>query len=215
MPKQTNQRHIVLDDYTFAISMVASGACFIKMLHKAKQQVDAMLSYYSKVYVVAVTVHPNQYTDTNERISKLMRIFRKSIANKASPFRFVRYGHAWFREAPNGDRAKHHYHLVLMLDGHKIRNPKRLLQDVLIPIGQKLGLSFYISNDDQAYMLTRKDRVKYDSCLYQLSYFSKVSGKGCRAPSSNDYSTSRLMLNIEQEWPGFRNESHIEEQIDL
>ena len=208
MSKITTKSYIVIDCYKFLISMVRQGAVFVKMLTKGKQQVDAMLSYHSKVFVLSITVHPEVYMDTNEKISQMMREVRTVIrpAKKtAARYQFKRFGYAWFREAPNGTQAKHHYHLMLMLDGHKIHKGWKFVPDVLEPIAGKYGLKLFYCEHSQSMMLNRKDHEVYSECLYMLSYFSKVSGKGCKAPASNNYSTSRLSVCDKQTWPGFKN----------
>ncbi len=214
MQRTTSEEHITLDEYTFSICMVPGGKCFIGMLRMAKQQLDAMLSHYSKVCVASMTVHPEVETSEaaitvnpevetskNDAMSKFMRRLSKVVQGK--PYNFERFAYAWFREAPSG--GKPHYHLVLMMNGHKIRNVTNLGKQVICPEAKRFGLQVFIPKGCQGDMLTRGDQTLYDDCLYQLSYFSKVVGKEYQAKNSNNYSTTRVKHNHNQVWAGFKD----------
>lgn len=60
---------------------------------------------------------------TNKRISSLIKSLRTHVQQYYS---MPQMGYLWVREQ---EKAKHqHYHIILMLDGDKIRHPAKLIK---------------------------------------------------------------------------------------
>jgi len=96
---------------------------------------------------------------------------------------------------------KQHYYLVLMLDGHKINYPSKVISLAKqIWEGRELGHIPTIKNP--YYMIEREDLDSYAKAFYRISYLAKVRGKGVgksgklKALKVNDYYASRINFKV-------------------
>lgn len=160
--------------------------CFIEILEKIKEQMDAMLSHHSRILVIRFDLH----TCTNSTNSHLLSNFIRKIRKKLkSHYRLTRVGYVWVREI---EKAKsQHYHLVLFLDANKVRFPNMvlgLIEDIWLGWEQ----SKPYTPKRCYYTVDRKTLANYEDAFYRLSYLAKERGKGYKASTANDYSTSRI-----------------------
>ncbi|MCK0106958.1 inovirus-type Gp2 protein [Marinobacter sp. S0848L] len=200
---------ITIDGLTFPINSMQNSGCCVQMLEACKGQLDAMLSYHNKVFVMYFGLHPQEYSPRNEVMSSFVRSIRKSLTcapnrkpQNAKSYKVQRLGYAWFREMETVH--KHHYHCALMVDGNKVRSTYRIAERVLIPTANRLNATAYIYQKPT--MVNRKQLELYKDCLFRISYGTKERGKGRRSPGANDYSTSRIKPNPDSNWTPFKSE---------
>jgi hypothetical protein len=97
-------------------------------------------------------------------------------------------GYIWVREQERSD--KQHYHLALLLDGDKIRHPKRLneqIKEMWLPLGHvPVTLNPYYNINKHNHNETRAEIIE------RVSYLAKIRGKRIRDKQTKDYQTSRL-----------------------
>tara|TARA_R110002049_G_C9172598_1_gene562116 strand:+ start:3196 stop:3720 length:525 start_codon:yes stop_codon:yes gene_type:complete len=163
--------------------------CFLEILERIKQQLDAMLSHHCKILVVRLDLHVECYRPDNEVMSKFIRKVRKKLC---AYYDFNRLGFIWVREQ---EKAKQqHYHLAFFMDANKVRYP-----DKCISICERIAKGwelFIFTPKNCYYLINRGDSKVYQDAFYRLSYLSKERGKGCKAKAANDYSASRIKMRL-------------------
>jgi len=161
--------------------------CRADILNSGIGQLLAMLSFHSRVLTIRVDLHMREYEASNIRISKFINKLRKWLA---CHYKMKRIGYLWVREQ---ERAKsQHYHLILYLDGNKIRYPSKI---------NKWIREYWIWHDQpkpptikNCYtMVHRDDKESLDESVYRMSYLAKKRGKGYGGPKTRDYSSSRII----------------------
>ena len=168
-----------------AINADADKLCWVEILVALHEQMSAMLSHHCKVLFVRFDLHLPSYTDTNKIMSDLMRKIKRWINQH---YQTKRVGHLWVREQ---ERAKQqHYHVILLIDGNKIRNPKRLLER--IEEMAFLRNLHYAGVKKPFIMIKRDDKQSFADAFYRGSYLAKQRGKGYQGRQCNNYSSSRI-----------------------
>jgi len=181
---------VEINESVFSIQGNSKQGCFLEILERIKQQLDAMLSHHCKILVVRMDLHVKGYSPENEIISKFIRKARKKLS---AYYGFKRFGFIWVREQ---EKAKQqHYHLAFFLDANIVRYP-----DKLISICQRIAEGwelFLYTPKNCYYLIARNDSGAYQEAFYRLSYFSKERGKGYKAKAANDYSSSRIKERVQ------------------
>lgn len=168
-----------------------SLGCYVQILQRLSQQLQAMLERYARVYVVRIDCHCLSYIADNQLISSLMKKLTRKL--KAKYPRIGDIAYVWARET--GVRAgKTHYHLALLLNGHAINSPKAVTALVKLVWCDELGQGQVQTTWGDAKMLARGDSSGLKQVFYWLSYLAKVYTKGQRKPTANDYSASQLKV---------------------
>lgn len=168
-----------------AINADTDKSCWMEILNALHDQMNAMLSHHCKVLFVRFDLHLPSYTDTNKIMSDFMRKIKRWINQH---YQISRVGHLWVREQ---EKAKQqHYHAILLIDGNKIRNPKRLL--ARIEEMAFLRNLHYAGVRKPFIMLTRDDKQSFADAFYRGSYLAKQRGKGYQGRQCNNYSSSRI-----------------------
>lgn len=175
------------DGSVYSINAQQKQGCYVEILEKMHEQLQAMQSHHSKVLVMLAIFHVNDYTETNELFSRFMRKLVKILKNG---YGFKRVGYLWVREHGQGEAQ--HYHLALFLDGNKVRRSNEVF-DMCVNIWEGWNQPRPAFPSKRSYyMLKRNDDKIYREAFYHLSYLSKTRTKEYRPKSTNDYSTSRL-----------------------
>ena len=187
MKKVIRASEIELDSSVLGIQGNLKQGCFLEILVRIKQQLDAMLSHHCKILVVRLDLHLEGYRPENELMSKFIRKVRKKMY---AYYGFKRLGFIWVREQ---ERAiQQHYHIAFFMDANKVRYP-----DKLISICERIAKAwelFLFTPKNCYYLINRNDSKAYLKAFYRLSYLSKERGKGYKAKAANDYSASRIKL---------------------
>ncbi|MBF0282082.1 MAG: inovirus-type Gp2 protein [Zetaproteobacteria bacterium] len=189
--KRTNNRKTILgsDVQTFRGYPVNSkkSGLYREQLEAIIGQLEACLAHHGRLLVVRFDLHSHGFnaSDGNETISRFMKQVVQWIARH---YQTANIGRAWVRER---ERAKHqHYHCALMIDGDKIRHPKKLLA----AIKEKWEMQnpdHFMSDIRKPYHFADK-HTGLDDSVHRLSYLAKARCKGYRPDQVKDYSTSRV-----------------------
>lgn len=177
---------ITLNGRTWYINARKSGV-YTSMLKSMLGQLEAMMSYHSKLHVLRFDLRQYEYTETNERITTLNRRLFRWIKRH---YKVKRIGFIWCREKEKSKNQ--HYHYVLMLDGHKIKQPNLILRKV-DDIWTSLDGSSSVPKNCY-YNLKRDDYFPISWAIFRISYLAKARGKGYRPPQTKDYNTSRIKI---------------------
>ena len=160
--------------------------CYVEVLQALYDQMSAALILNKRLLVVRVDIRQYSYTADSEQITRLMRKIKRWLSEQ---YGMQNVGHLWVREQ---EKAKgQHYHLTLMLDGRKMKHPKRLLDKIESlahgwdwpkPFTPKSCFVDVRPNDDLA----------YSRAFYRSSYLAKTRGKGYGGKLAKNFSASRL-----------------------
>jgi hypothetical protein len=148
-------------------------------------QLDAAITIHKRALVLRLDFRTNYYTETNKRFSTFIKNIKQWIERH---YGIYNTGYQWVREQETS--KKQHYHLVLILDGDKIQNPKKLnevIKEKWLPNGSTYkpkNCFYYIDKHNH-----QKERTK---AIYRASYMAKSRGKGIRPAQTKDYGSSRL-----------------------
>ena len=162
---------------------------YVEILNKMIEQLDCSIKIHKRVLVHRFDLHPNYYSDDNKVLSRFINRIKQEIFRK---YEILNIGYGWVREQERS--KKQHYHLVIFLDGNKIRHPKKLnalIKAKWTAYGHMPTISkpyYYIDKNNYS-------KVRLDA-IYRISYLAKVRGKGYRDPQAKDYGTSRLKLRL-------------------
>jgi hypothetical protein len=159
---------------------------YVEILNKMIEQLDCSIKIHKRVLVHRFDLHPNYYSDDNKVLSRFINRIKQEIFRK---YGILNIGHGWAREQERS--KKQHYHLVIFLDGNKIRHPKKL--NTLIKA--KWAAYGHMPVISKPYKYIDKYNLKEArrEVIYRISYLAKVRGKGYRDPQAKDYGSSKLI----------------------
>jgi len=158
------------------------------ILHPMIHQMEAMLSYHSKVYQVRLESHDKRYSGDNRAFTHRLRVLIKRLKGRGD----LRIAYCWVREK---DRSKHyHYHLVLWVNGQKT-NSAWAIQTHWEEIHQETGASAPHRPRKPTPMIHRSQPETQSGAIYTASYMAKERTKGYGDKGTRDFSTSQLKHN--------------------
>lgn len=160
--------------------------CYKAILEQIHSQLTAMQSFHSKVMVLRIDLHVDQYTADNLVLSRFLEKVKRRLTEH---YKAKRVGYIWVREMEKA--KKQHYHLALFIDGNKIQHPAKLIHWIE-ERWQSRGQPKPYTPQNCFYTLRRNDGRGFDAAFKRLSYLAKIRGKGYRNESVNDYSASRI-----------------------
>ncbi len=185
--------HIEIEGMDFPINANRKKrqGCYREILERTQDQFSACLSYHNAVIVVRLDFHLRTYTDDNRVMSQFLHKLKKQLLREYSNFK--RLGYVWVREMENVDQQ--HYHTALLVDRHVIQHPGRLIR-ICEELWQSLGQPKPYTPKNCFYTVRRDDPESFRAAFYRVSYLAKVRGKGCKASTANDFSSSRLKRKL-------------------
>ncbi len=139
---------------------------------------ENMLFHYSKVFVVRIDLHPKHFSPDN----KIMSIFLRRLITRLEKQYQCKVGYFCAREQNKSD--KQHYHLALMLSGHKIQHSDKLLTSI------KIEWEHYCHGtvnlvENPYYTMRRGNKTTIDPVVYRLSYLTKNHTKALNNPANS------------------------------
>ncbi|WP_286237597.1 YagK/YfjJ domain-containing protein [Neptuniibacter halophilus] len=174
-------------NHTFHITPWKQGEPYYHdILERTSQQLEAMLSYHSKVHVIRYDLHVQEYTETSEDLSKFIRALRQRLKRK---YGHARLGYVWCREQNLSN--KQHYHIALMINGNLFKS-SHTISAIVDELWTRLGHSVTFKPENHIYKIQRGDESVALAAFKRMAYLAKVRTKGKRKGMANDYSTSRL-----------------------
>lgn len=190
----------------------SKGDYYVEPLITIKDQLDAMLSHHSKVFVFRFDIRIKKdsyyddegiehgtFTDDNQIITNFLKVFNRWLKRR---YKLPRIGYVWCREIEKA--KKQHYHLVFMVDGNKINAATSLhntIKPKIIELAKKQGLvehiplnPYMVDNAD----LKKDDYTLYKNAFYRASYLAKVSGKNIKGERANNFQPSRVKPRLNE-----------------
>lgn len=189
----TRDKAITVNGQTWWVDSRKSGL-IVHQLKAIINQVNAMLSYHSKVHVIRIDLHLYKYTDDNSLITVFNRRLFKWLKRK---YEIKRIGFAWTREL---EKAKQqHYHYALMIDGHKVRYPKEI-NSKIDSLWKSMDCPQPFFPDNCFYNIHRDDYSSIQDAIKRLSYLAKARGKGFKPDQTKNHGTSRIKPRSGLKW---------------
>ncbi len=174
----------------FEVNAAGSGL-YTQPLKRMLGQIEAMLSYHNKVFLLRFDLHQTEYTNTSADVSMFFKRYLQSIKKS---YNLQRVGFAWAREQ---ERAKsQHYHCFVLVDGNKVRAPHKLTEAVRWYWEVLHDGTIHWPESRCCYQLTRNDWDTLQAAIYHISYLAKGRGKGYKPDQSKNFGGSRLKLKF-------------------
>ncbi|WP_053952077.1 YagK/YfjJ domain-containing protein [Candidatus Thioglobus autotrophicus] len=193
MKKPRNRKTVINDgwiDYNgekIEICNSSKFGIYKKILLSFIEQLDTAIQIHGRVLVLRSDFHMNFYTSDNKIFSNYIKNIKQYLKRH---YDITNIGYQWVREQEKA--KKQHYHLVLMLDGNKIRHPSKLnkiMKSKWLPRG-------HMHIPENCFYLIDKDNIEKQrpEAIYRASYMAKSRGKGVRPAQTKDFYCSRLKL---------------------
>ncbi|MGR5430186.1 YagK/YfjJ domain-containing protein [Vibrio astriarenae] len=168
------------------------GGINIPMLRGGFEQIDKYFSYYSKVTIVLAQLHMKIATKGNEAISQFIKLISSALKAHYQN-RYIAY--MWAREQSSPDAAQH-YHVALMVNGHKCQSSYIIDQLCRKIWGQVTNGGFAFRPRRRMFRL---DRYGHDTFLkrfrMRLSYAAKNRTKEHIPKGVRKYGVGQLSYN--------------------
>ncbi|WP_084405058.1 YagK/YfjJ domain-containing protein [Aliagarivorans taiwanensis] len=150
------------------------------------EQVEAMLSHHRRILATSFVLSTTGPSDDNRLISRFFHRLNKALKNR---YQELRLGYQWVREMEDSDR--HHYHVVVMVDGDRITRWDKISELVTKTWLGLTGLRPHFPQNNHL-RLRFDDARKLTKLVQRISYFAKARGKGSGAAQAKNYNTSRI-----------------------
>ena len=177
--------YIEINDELHKVNAGAKKGIYKEIIERFIGQFDIAFKVHKRLLVHRVDLHLNKFSSDNKVISRFLNRLKQWLKRN---YGLDKIGYIWVREQDRSD--KQHYHLALLLDGDKIRHPKRLneqIKEMWLPLGHvPVTLNPYYTIDKHNHNETRAEIIE------RVSYLAKVRGKRIRDKQTKDYQTSRL-----------------------
>lgn len=155
-----------------------------KVMKVLGERFCGLLEQHSQILIVRFDLHVNQYTEDNAQISEFMTKLNYWIKSQYTGVNEVRY--VWVREHEKSKQQ--HYHVVLMLNGNKIKNPYYIHEQGKQIWANLRGTSYHISKHHHFH---RNDHDSICGAFYHISYLAKARGKGYKPHHTKNYGANR------------------------
>ena len=187
MRQITYEPQVVFGERSLSINTTEQKrqGCYLEILQALNDQMSAALVLNKRLLVVRVDIRQYSYTAGSEQMTRLMRKLKRWLSEQ---YDMQNVGHLWVREQ---EKAKgQHYHLTLMLDGRKMRHPKRLL-DKIESLAQGWDWPKPFTPKSCFVDVRSSDELAYSRAFYRSSYLAKARGKGYGGKLAKSFSASR------------------------
>jgi hypothetical protein len=149
------------------------------------QQMDVMLTKYSKVCVIQFDLHMLEYTADNKK----MAIFKRRLFGRiSSKYKISEndIAYFWCREYEKGKGQ--HYHWAVIVNGKKVRSGYPI-NKLARTVWESMDGTFHIR---QYHNVSRKSFIKQYDVMDHLSYLAKIRTKGYAGDKVKSFSSSKI-----------------------
>ena len=141
-----------------------------KAFNRLMTLTEIKLSYYARVAIIRIDLHPPSFTPDNKIITsfltKQIKKFEKEYCCLVSYY--------YTREKNKSD--KQHYHLALFFSGHQVNSPHNISQEIKKNwIAHSQGSIHFV--EKPFYMIERGNKLSLKQAIYRLSYLVKNKTK--------------------------------------
>lgn len=152
-------------NHAFRVFKPKNKGLIPKLVKQIISSCEVMLSHYSKVFLVRIDLHPSQYSKDDKQITQFLNLQVKKLSKQYN----CKVKYLCAREQHLSDIQ--HYHVALMLSGHKVCHSHKLLSQIKFQ-WEKLDCVASLVNKPFN-MLKRGDMASLGHGIYRLSYLAK------------------------------------------
>ncbi|MDC9531836.1 inovirus-type Gp2 protein [Pseudoalteromonas sp. Angola-7] len=185
----TNSVNFIYKDHSYRVFKPKTKGQDLKALTKVFRHCECMLSHYSKVLVARIDLSTKSYSINNQAflkfIKKQLSILTKQYNCKVS----------YICARERNTSSNHHYHLAVLLSGHKINHSSKLTYQ-LKHAWESEGLGSASLVKHPYYLMHRGNKFSIEPALYRLSYFTKRATKEASI-KAHSYLFSKLEYSTE------------------
>lgn len=139
----------------------------IDYMKRLVSQFKGMLSHYSKVFMIRADLKPQQYTQSNSTLSGFIKVLQARLKKELG---LSKIAVIWCREKYKAEAQ--HYHMVVLVNGHKVNWPTRINR-IMTELWALAGGAHHYIPKRCFYMLKRSRPNTYAPALYRASYLAK------------------------------------------
>ncbi|WP_024608662.1 inovirus-type Gp2 protein [Pseudoalteromonas sp. TAB23] len=192
-----NSLEFIYKDHSYRVFKPKSKGQDLKALTKVFKHCESMLSHYSKVFVARIELSTKAYSANNQIflmfIKKQLSILSKQYSSRVS------YICARERNAS----SNHHYHLAVLLSGHKINHSHKLTHQLKHAWeSQGLGSASFVKHP--YYVMQRGNKQSVGPAIYRLSYLTKQATKE-KHIKAHSYLFNKLIHSPERDCKRFKD----------
>ncbi|WP_368485112.1 inovirus-type Gp2 protein [Pseudoalteromonas sp. SD03] len=185
----TNSLEFIYKNHSYRVFKPKTKGQNLKALTKVFQHCECMLSHYSKVLVARIDLSTQSYSINNQMflkfIKKQLSVLTKQYNCKVS----------YICTRERNTSSNHHYHLAVLLSGHKIKHSSKLTYQLKHAWeSEGLGSASFVKHP--YYLMHRGNKFSIEPALYRLSYFTKRATKEANI-KGHSYLFSKLEYSTE------------------
>jgi hypothetical protein len=180
----TFKKYVNFDGIPLEIQNREDWGCYRPALHKIHQRLKFMTNNYHKVLCIRVDFKVTKEIWADKQFSRFIENEKKRISKA---YKLTDIVSGWGRE--RNLCGSHHYHLILVIDGHKVQYPSKI-HESLIQRWKDLGHSSAHWCDH--HMITNSFDDDFKKAYCHLSYITKVYTKDEQPMNARNFGFSRL-----------------------
>ncbi len=161
--------------------------CVDKYLSKLAEQMARSLEYHSRIVLARFDLTAFERVEDNQPIEELIRRIKIWLNRE---YRMKNVGHFWVRE--NSEERGLHWHVLIMLDGNKVRSNFTLNEFVRSYWTYRDIGNFSYPRKHSYYQIERNDSQAFADGFYHASYLTKERSKGVKARHVCQFGASKL-----------------------
>lgn len=161
--------------------------CIEPLLEVMADQFFAALDKHSRLVVARFDVTSYEDVESNESVGELIRRVKQWLRRT---YRMRNVGHFWVREHSRDKGV--HWHVLLFLDGNKVRT-NFMLNDYVKNWWETRDLGLFSYPAQKSYhAVNRQEGETLNDCFYHASYLTKERSKGYVGHGCCSYGASKM-----------------------
>ncbi|MFZ1388146.1 MAG: inovirus-type Gp2 protein [Thiolinea sp.] len=170
---------------------------FSKIMHRLTEELSASIDLWGRVFALRFDLHHKDiYRENNQWLSQFFKNLKRRLERE---YGMATIGYLWVREQ---EKAKaQHYHVVLFLDGNKIRHSSKI-NTIISDTWKAVNPSNHVAMPEKPFYFIDNEET-LTNAIERISYLAKVRGKGYRNRQVKDFYGSSLYKKVHHPFNGF------------
>lgn len=185
--KRKRESTFLFEGIEFPVNSDKDFLCYEALLEILAGQFKSALEHHSRLVVARFDLTSFDLLENNKRVEELLRRLKQWLFRR---YRMHNVAHFWVREACREKGL--HWHVVVFLDGNKVRNNFVLNNFVKEWWGVRDYGLFSYPPQKSYHRVERDDMQSIQECFYHASYLAKERSKEYLGSKSCFYGASRL-----------------------
>jgi len=178
------RNYVNFDGIPLSILNREDWGSYVPALRSIHQQLKNMLTHHCKVFCLRMDFHisPEHWSE-----GQYSTYLKASISKIKIEYKLIRVAYVWGRE--QSQDGKHHYHLMIAVDGNKVQYPLETT-NILTNEWTKLGHPHPRRNNHHMIKNTFDDDFK--DAYQHFSYIAKIHSKDEQPRKARNFGYSRI-----------------------